>query len=572
MQKFCGKLAVWQLVLMGLPLASISVAQAATVIDLSKQNPSIFQSIMATNGANIEETSRLVDVNQTMHVRVQQTHLGYPVYGADGVVHILHGNKTPASIRGVMAVGSHSFMNGQMYAGLQQDLANTPAYVLNQVQAEKIMQFAIQHYHAQVGKKTEIRSPAVERLVYIDEQNKAHWAYKVSFRAPSDHARGVPAQPTFIIDAMSMSIYKAWDDIKTAGKPDLVPAVGGGFGGNKKMGQLSYDGSEKNLPTLDIMRDASANMCYLQNSIVKVKKCTDSDWFGCDKTVDFKLACEAPSQNHPGIYWNGDLDAVNGGYSPSNDALFNGEIIHDMYQNWYNLPVLVDKKGKPEILTMVVHLDMDNAYWSDAEQSMNFGDGISTFYPLTSLGVAAHEISHGFTSQYSNLEYAGESGGMNEAFSDMAAQAAEYYAYHQHDGWTNNWQIGPEIFKEDKALRYMDMPSKDCESGEKPGRDCSIDTADQIKRGTDVHLSSGVYNRAYYLIATAPGYDARKAFDVMVNANMHYWTKNATFASGACGVLQAATDLGYATQPIYDAFATVKVDASKCEIKNTRQA
>ena len=53
-----------------------------------------------------------------------------------------------------------------------------------------------------------------------------------------------------------------------------------------------------------------------------------------------------------------------------------------------------------------------------------------------------------------------QSGGMNEAFSDMAAQAAEVYAY---GVGKNSWQIGPEIFKEkNKALRYMDMPSKDC--------------------------------------------------------------------------------------------------------------
>lgn len=569
MQKFCGKLAVWRMALVTLPLAFVSVAHAATVIDLSKQSPIGFQGLLTANQTKITETSRSVDANHTLHVRVQQTYLGYPVYAADGVVHIPHGANTPVTAQGVLAAArSNSFMNGQMYAGLQHDLANTPAYIFNAEQAQKAIAAAIEAYQAQVGSKVKVRFPKAELFVYVDENNKAHWAFKVTFAAPAMVARSIPKQPVFLLDAVSMTTYQSWDDIKTVTPGYLTSAKAGGFGGNKKMGKRIYDGEQNNFPVLQIMRDSAKKQCYLQNKIVKVKNCTSSDdWFGCDRTVDYKVLCNAKDKAHGGVYWNGDIDAANGGYSPANDALFNGQEIHDMYQTWYNVPALVDDKGNPLQLTMVVHLAMDNAYWSDAEKSMNFGDGISTFYPLTSLGVTAHEISHGFTSQYSKLEYRGESGGMNEAFSDMAAQAAEFYAYHEQEGWKNNWQIGPEIFKDDEALRYMDMPSKDCTNGRKPGKRCSIDSADQMTSSIDVHYSSGVYNRAYYLIATAPGYDAKKAFDVMVKANMHYWTKNATFVSGACGVLQAATDLGYDVQPIYDAFAAVKVDTKSCEIK-----
>src|SRR5690606_23439834 len=130
---------------------------------------------------------------------------------------------------------------------------------------------------------------------------------------------------------------------------------------------------------------------------------------------------------------------VNDGYSPMNDAMFAGLVIKRMYREWYNLPALVEN-GKPMMLTMVVHNPIDNAYWDG--QKMTFGDGVYTFYPLTSLGVRAHEVSHGFTEKNSNLAYYGQSGGMNDSFSDKAAQAAEYYAYGK-----NSWEIGPEIFK-----------------------------------------------------------------------------------------------------------------------------
>lgn len=264
--------------------------------------------------------------------------------------------------------------------------------------------------------------------------------------------------------------------------------------------------------------------------------------YGCDKTDKY----------HNDTYWVENLDPVNGGYSPSADALFGGQVIKEMYEDWYNTDVLTKPDGSPMVLEMAVHEDMDNAYWDG--RRMTFGDGISMFYPLTSLGVASHEISHGFTEQHSDLSYYGQSGGMNEAFSDMAAQAAELFAYGK-----SSYQIGPEIMKDKgTALRYMDVPSKDCNGG-KPGDWCSIDSAKQYYSGLDVHFSSGVYNRAYYTLATTEGWDQRKAFDVMVKANQDYWTSGSTFNQGACGVVNATKDLGYDTQAVVNAFAAVDV-------------
>jgi len=234
-----------------------------------------------------------------------------------------------------------------------------------------------------------------------------------------------------------------------------------------------------------------------------------------------------------------------------------GAVIKDMYQKWYNIPVLTEN-GEPMMLNMVVHMPIDNAMW-DGHQ-MIFGDGVDLFYPLTSLGVAAHEISHGFTEQHSHLIYQGQSGGMNESYSDMAAQAAEYFVH-----GTNNWEIGPEIFKSDRALRYMDQPSKDCE-GREPGHRCSIDTATQYRMGLNVHYSSGVYNRFFYLLSTSPGWDTKKAFDIMVQANSHYWTSSTNFNRGACGVLKAAKDYGYDLSKVKKAFTGVAVKTTLCKV------
>ena len=58
-------------------------------------------------------------------------------------------------------------------------------------------------------------------------------------------------------------------------------------------------------------------------------------------------------------------------------------------------------------------------------------------------------MSHGFTQQKSNLEYRKQSGGMNEAFSDMAGEAAEFYMK-----GSNDFKVGYDIFKSaNRALR-----------------------------------------------------------------------------------------------------------------------
>jgi Zn-dependent metalloprotease len=143
------------------------------------------------------------------------------------------------------------------------------------------------------------------------------------------------------------------------------------------------------------------------------------------------------------------------------------------------------------------------------------------------------------------------SGGMNEAFSDMAAQAAEFYS-----GGQNSWQIGPEIFKAaGKALRYMDDPTKD-------GR--SIANAKDFNPWLDVHYTSGVYNKFFYLLGTSKGWDTKKAFDVMMHANASYWTSGSTFIEGACGAIRAAQDHQYDTAAVVAAADGVGIDTSSC--------
>jgi len=514
---------VWVLSILASALTPIF---AATTLELNGESVNTLKPFLS----NLKEIKREKDVNQTTHVRYQQMYEGIPVFGGDVVIH-----NPKSSLRGAPSV------TGYFYKNIQNDLMADVKKLRQGFAADKAMQEALRLYpekHAVISEKKS------ELMIYVDAQNKAHYVYLVSFFAKPE--KGMPSIPTFIMDAETNIVYAQWNNLQT------VENNGGGYGGNLKMGQLSYDGLNGHLPILKINRLTSGfgSTCYLENADVTVKNAKAED------EVSHYPCTDDPGPEHNYVYWSGDYDSVNGAYSPANDALYAGQVIKEMYQNWYGVPVLVDTNGDPMMLNMRVHENMENAYW-DGKQ-MTFGDGGDMFYPLVSLGIGAHEISHGFTQQHSNLTYLGQPGGLNESFSDMAAQAAEFYSVSH-----NSWQIGPEIAKEDMSLRYMDEPTKDC-NGRKPGDWCSIDNVKDYHLGLDVHYSSGVFNKVFYLMGTAEGSDTKKAFDVMVQANRFYWTAGSKFKNAGCGVIKAARDLNFSVTIVKDALKEVGINSLTC--------
>ena len=350
--------------------------------------------------------------------------------------------------------------------------------------------------------------------VKLDDSGKARLVYHVSFL--TGHAIGKPERPNFLVDANTGEVLQQWEGIHHAN--------GTGPGGNNKTGQYEY-GTTAGKGYLDVTQSGST--CSLNSTNVATVNLNG----GTSGTTPHSFTCPRNT-----------VKAINGAFSPMNDAHYFGNVIFNMYTQWLGVRPISQK------LLMKVHYSSsyENAFWDGS--AMHFGDGATTFYPLVSLDVASHEVSHGFTEQNSGLVYSGMSGGMNEAFSDMAGEAAEYYMK-----GSNDWKVGYEIFKGTGALRYMDDPTKD-------GR--SIDNASKYTSGLDVHYSSGVYNKAFYLLATKAGWNTRKAFEVFADANRLYWTANSTFNAGACGVEKAATSRGYTTADVTAAFSAVGVSCS----------
>ena len=75
----------------------------------------------------------------------------------------------------------------------------------------------------------------------------------------------------------------------------------------------------------------------------------------------------------------------------------------------------------------------------------------------------------------------------------------------------------------------------------------------------DNHYSSGVYNKAFCMLAKTDGWNALSAFEVFARANKLYWAANSTFNKGACGVMAAANDLDSSVDDVVDAFDAVGV-------------
>jgi pseudolysin/vibriolysin len=346
-------------------------------------------------------------------------------------------------------------------------------------------------------------------------------SYVASFFAESIKG-GEPSRPFVIVDAQTGKILKKWEGLTTGG-------VGFGPGGNTKTGAYTW-GGRRSLAHMDVAQTGST--CTMDNVDVKS---VNLDGGTGSSTTAFSFAC--PTNTYR---------SVNGAYSPINDAHSFGAIVQKMYKAWTGSNALTFQ------LVMRVHYGTgyENAFWDGTQ--MNFGDGGSHFYPLVSADVSGHEISHGYTEQHSNLLYFGQSGGMNEAYSDMGGEAAEFY-WKGH----NDFVVGAEVVKGSGGLRYMCDPTRD---------GVSIDNAANFSSTLNVHHSSGVYNKAFCNLARTSGWNVRRAFQAFARANALYWTPSSTFDSGACGVQTAAADLGFKADAVTAAFASVGVSCTSSSV------
>lgn len=438
---------------------------------------------------------KYVHDNEDVTIRYNQTFRGIPVLGDDVIV-----------TRGKN--GDIKKLHGYVVHDVDLDVKNiTPA--LSSAQA---MSIGKNQSMANEGHKLPIDSATYKNetsrlAIWLNKDSRAILVYEVSFVRYGE----TPSRPYYIIDAGTGEILDYFDNLQYASAT--------GPGGNIKTGYYYYG---QHYGNLDVTQAGST--CIMNNSNVKTVNLNHSS-IG---NSAYEFICPENT-----------VKSINGAYSPLNDAHYFGSVIFNMFRDWLDATPLTFQ------LQMRVHYltGYENAFWDGS--SMTFGDGYTRYYPLVSLDIAAHEVAHGFTEQNSGLVYVEKSGGLNEAFSDMAGEAAEFYMT-----GSNDWEVGRQIFKGNGALRYMNNPPQD---------GVSIDHQSAYYQGIDVHYSSGVYNKAFYILAATPDWNTRKAFEVYARANMLYWSASTNWDDAGDGVMDAACDLGYDTDSVKASLAEVGI-------------
>ncbi len=209
-----------------------------------------------------------------------------------------------------------------------------------------------------------------------------------------------------------------------------------------------------------------------------------------------------------------------------------------------------DNAGASLISTVHHRVKYVNAFWNGTQMVYGDGDDINASNLANSLDVTAHELTHAVTDSESDLIYSGESGGLNEAMSDIFGAVCEWYG----DGKVVSekvWLIGDSVWTPSipgDALRYMHSPTLD---------GSSLDYFPDYYSGVDVHYSSGIANAAFYLLSqggthprgktttVVPAIGIEKAAQIFYKANADLMVPTTNFEQAKVATEQAAQQLGY---------------------------
>ncbi|MCC5476088.1 M4 family metallopeptidase [Streptomyces barringtoniae] len=466
----------------------------------------------------------IVDRNGTQHVRYDRTYHGLPVLGGDFVVHLAPNGTYRSANRATRSPISLGSILPEISAPKAADLAVNALRAANLGDALK-----------QVKAKPELIVDAL------------HGTPRLAWRtnAVGLDSLGNPVARTVLTDARTGRQIDAWDSIETA--------AGDGkslYSGTVPL-ETTQSGSSYQL------KDPTRGNTYTGDAEGK----TDLCFFGiCFSRAPADLFTDA--DNHWGTGTTSDRA------SAAVDAQYGTNTTWDYYKNVQGRNG-IGGDGKGSYNRVHYGSNYNNAFWDDSCFCMTYGDGDgTTFGPLVALDVAGHEMTHGVTSKTAALTYSGESGGLNEATSDILGTMVEWYANNPSD--PGDYLIGEKIVKSGfghTALRYMDKPSKDGNSA---------DYWSSSVGNLDVHYSSGVANHFAYLLAEGSGpktingvsYDSPtsngstvtgigrdKVGKIWYRALTVYMTSSTNYAGARTATLNAAKDLYGAGSTEYNAVA-----------------
>ncbi|GAA0743676.1 M4 family metallopeptidase [Ideonella azotifigens] len=485
---------------------AICLGQAALAAQPAADHAAVQRALAHLGGATSLAASQdefvardlIVDADGAEHVRFDRKFRGLRVIGGDLVVH----SDAQGALRGM----------SQPLAGALH-LDTTPTLAGNA--ASEFAKGRFEHKNGAVASK---------QLVVFARNGKPQLAWEVL--VTGNRADATPSRTHLIVSAHGKQLLDQWDEIETA---DATVT-----------GKTLFSGS------VPLHADKNARGVYTLTDATRGGHSTVSMGNGKRKETAVKSSTAT----------FGDGTLANAATAAA-DAAYGQNMTWDYYKATFGRNGIADDGAGARSR---VHYSKNyvNAFWSDDCFCMTYGDGDGgkSYYPLTALDVAGHEMTHGVTSRTAGLIYSGESGGLNEGTSDIFGTMVEFFANNPND--TPDYTIGEEIFVKGGVIRYMDKPSKDGASA-----DCWYSGVGTL----DVHYSSGVANHFFYLLAegtsagspspTCKSTDTRvasgtgsltgigrdKAAKIWYRALTVYMTSSTDYAAARVASISAATDL-----------------------------
>lgn len=501
------------------------------------------------------------------HSHFQQIHQGVPVWGAMAITHLdATGRSLPVTADG-LRTGIRMSTQPTVDAASAISLATLEISPRGPMGAEPTAELIIYPETRRVNLAP--HKPFKQRNAADFKQEVVGYRLAWHVHAELDNPQDGVAHTDLILDARSGEVLKKWSSLQT------TASVGKGLSQHSGAVQLNV---WKNAEGLYELRDTT-------RALGEGLRTYDVNHANVQNGAEATLTLYTDPDNTWGDganYIPGQPTLGDNGQTAAVDAHYGLQATWDYYLKIHGR-LGIDNAGTPTFNRVHVSNLYNNAFWNSSCFCMSYGDGsfaagaLTGSKSLASLDVAAHELSHGVMSQTAALIYAGESGGLNEANSDIFGTMTEFWVRNGQgatigDGTKGNWFIGEDL-NPYAPMRYMHKPSLDGVSADAwyPGIE-----------NIDVHFSSGPMNRAFYFLSRGAdkanfgletsseylpegmtGIGNDKAAAIWYRAITVYMYPAANYMAARTASLQSAADLFGAASNEYravqNAFAAINV-------------
>ncbi len=490
------------------------------------------------------------------HVRFQQYYHGIRIWGGEVVTHTQAGG---------IALPPTAVLRREILIDIEPKLSAAEALAVVEQDNAPRVRFTLKPEPELVVYPNTFRHLAAgNALTSGSEPNAADFVtdvtgYRLAYYVHTERNNpGDTQHIDYLIDADSGEVIEKWDSLMTAN------AIGTGKSQYSGTVPLNSSSVTSGFELKDYTRPGSgANVVF---NLDHATSGTGTLYTDADNTWgDGNNYKEDPE---PTTSANGQTAAV--------DAAYGIQLTWDMYKNVFGRNG-IDGQGTATYARVHYDYAYDNAFYSTYCKCITYGDG-TKLQTLTALDVAAHEFSHGVCTTTADLIYKQESGGLNEANSDIMGTMAEFYSRGANGkgnvipGTGGNWTHGEQMTTPAYPLkmRFMYKPSNDGKSA---------DAWSPSLKDIDVHYSSGPMNRAFYFLsqgATTGGETSSsylpqgmagigndKAAKIWFRAMTVYMTPTTDYLGARIACIKATRDLygisGAEEIAVWNAFAAINV-------------